>query len=194
MNISIRQIKKYILLSLASILILFVFILMIPFILGADYLEVKSDAKPSEAIILLSSSQERMEKAVELYEEGWGEKIILTNSKEQWTSVKKATELGVPEDDLISEPHASSTFENALFSKEIVERRNIKSAIVVTSDYHSRRTRMTFDDIFNHQIELSYSFASSFFTPGDGLSKKEEYTAFSEYVKLFGYWPRLLFV
>ncbi|MCA0984696.1 YdcF family protein [Halobacillus yeomjeoni] len=171
-----------------------VLILMLPFILGADYLEIKSDAKPSEAIILLSGSKERMEKAVELYENGWGEKIILTNSKHQWTTVKKATELGVPEDDLISEPHATSTFDNALFSKEIVERKNIKSAIIVTSDYHSRRTRMTFDDIYDHQIELTYSFASSFFNPKDGLSKVEEFIAFSEYVKLFGYWPRLLFV
>jgi uncharacterized SAM-binding protein YcdF (DUF218 family) len=170
---------------------LFISFIITLYVLGPEFLESESSAQSSDAIILLSSSEERMERAIELYRDGKADKIILTNSTEHWTKKETVAERGVDEQDMIEEPKATSTFENATLSKEIMKEHNFSSAIVVTSDYHSRRTKMTFDAVYGNDIQLSYSFAKSYFNPEDGLTERETETAFTEYIKMIAYWPHL---
>ncbi|ARI76507.1 YdcF family protein [Halobacillus mangrovi] len=186
--------KKIILTTFMSFLFLFIVFVITLFILGPDYLKAKSSPEKSDAIILLSGGEERLEQAVKLYNDERANKIILTNSTEHWTKVETVSERGIAKQDLIEEPEATSTFENATLSKEIMKEHKFKSAIVVTSDYHARRTKMTFDRVYDSDIQLSYSFADSFFNPNDGLTERETKTVFTEYVKMIAYWPRLLFV
>ncbi|MGI8315490.1 YdcF family protein [Halobacillus mangrovi] len=186
--------KKVILSTFMSFLFLFIIFVITLFILGPEYLKAESSPEKSDAIILLSGGEERLEQAVKLYKDERANKIILTNSTEHWTKVETVSERGIPTQDLLEEPKATSTFENATLSKEIMKEHNFKSAIVVTSDYHARRTKMTFDRVYESDIQLSYSFADSFFNPNDGLTERETKTVFTEYVKMIAYWPRLLFV
>ncbi|SFJ46161.1 DUF218 domain-containing protein [Halobacillus dabanensis] len=164
--------------------------------LGPEFLIVKDAPQPSsevDAIIVLSGNADRLQHAADLYNEGLADTMILTNSTESETTKERAVSLGVPGEAAIEEPHAESTYENATFSKNIMEENEWDSALVVTSDYHSRRTKMTFESIYGNEIELTYSFSSSFFDPSDGLNEHEEKMTFNEYVKMIGYSIRLLF-
>ncbi|WP_173918694.1 YdcF family protein [Halobacillus sp. Marseille-Q1614] len=48
---------------------------------------------------------------------------------------------------ILEEPKARSTYENALLSKDIVKDNAFNSAIIVTSNYHSLRSKFTFEEV-----------------------------------------------
>ncbi|MFB9989356.1 ElyC/SanA/YdcF family protein [Bacillus benzoevorans] len=52
---------------------------------------------------------------------------------------------------------ATSTYKNALYSKGIILEHGIKSALVVTSNYHMRRTRLAFERVF-HDTDVSFTY------------------------------------
>ncbi|MFG6114884.1 YdcF family protein [Halobacillus sp. MO56] len=162
-------------------------------ILGPDSLIIESNPERSDAIIVLSGNEKRLEHAAELYHDNYAEYIILSNSEATGTTKEDAIQKGIPEDVIIEEPKATSTFENAQFTEEIMKNNNLQSALVVTSDYHSRRSKITFDIIYDDDITLSYSVAPSDFNPDDGISDWEHRTFVGEYVKLLGYSVKFLF-
>ncbi|REJ10212.1 YdcF family protein [Halobacillus trueperi] len=191
----IKKTKKIILLSFLLFILFLSAAVMTPLLLGPEFLIAEDSLESSkeyDAIIVLSGNEERLEHATELFNEGWASHIILTNSTENGTTPEEAMSMGVPQDAIFEEPSATSTYENATLSKNIIEEEGFSSALVVTSDYHSRRTKMTFDDIYDNEIELDYSFASSFFDPSDGMTEHEKRMTFGEYVKIGVYWFRLL--
>ncbi|KGX92259.1 hypothetical protein N781_18400 [Pontibacillus halophilus JSM 076056 = DSM 19796] len=165
---------------------------MIYFILGRSYLVIEENPEQSEAIIVLSGADGRLEHAVELYAEMGAEAMILSNSTENATTKEEALQLGIPSDIIIEEPEATSTYTNATLTKKIMQDKGYSSAIVVTSDYHSRRTRMTFEEIFKDSgIDLTYGVAPSDFSPEGDATELDTRISTSEYVKLTGYWLRL---
>lgn len=191
----IHKLKKVILGFFLSFVLFIIGGAITIFILGTDYLTMDDSPPPSttEAIIVLSGNIERLEHGAELFRNGGADHMILTNSTENGTTKKEAISLGVPGQAIIEEPSAQSTYENAKFSMEVIKEEDFESAIVVTSDYHSRRTKMTFDDIYDEEADLYYSFADSGFASSDGLSEQEKMITFSEYAKIIGYSFRLLF-
>lgn len=192
----VRKIKKTLLILFITFILSFVIGIVLLMKLGPEFLIVKDAPQPSsevDAIIVLSGYAQRLDHAADLYNEGLADKMILTNSTESGTTKERAVSLGLPEEAVIEEPKAESTYENATFSKNIMEEKEWDSALVVTSDFHSRRTKMTFESIYGNDIELDYSFSSSFFDPSDGLNEQEKKITFSEYVKMIGYSIRLPF-
>lgn len=192
----ITKAKKIMLLSFLVFILFLSAAVMTPLLLGPEFLMAEDSLEPSkeyDAIIVLSGGEERLDHAAELYNEGLTSHMILTNSTEDSTTPEKAMERGIPQSAIYEEPSATSTYENATRSKEIMEEEGFESALVVTSDFHSRRTKMTFDDIYDSQIKLDYSFASNFFDPSDGMTENEKRITFGEYVKMSVYWFRLLF-
>ncbi len=135
----------------------------------ADFLVVETELQflqQSDVIIVLGGEQkgERTEKAVELYRQGLANKILLSDGTDlSWRirsvdeMVALAKKLGVPEADIVIEDQSESTWDNAIYTKEILIERGWKSAIVVTTDWHTRRTAMTFNKVFSDtNIQLSY--------------------------------------
>ncbi|KGP74578.1 YdcF family protein [Pontibacillus yanchengensis] len=162
-------------------------------ILGREHLVIEGNPQKSEAIIVLSGNDGRLEHAVKLYQKGYGEKIILTNATEPTTTIEEAIKLGIPEEVILEENKATSTYENALFSKDIMEKRDITSAVVVTSDYHTLRSRYTFETIFSStDMNLSYAVAPSPFETSGKMNEYDKRIVLSEYTKLTGYWLRFL--
>lgn len=53
-----------------------------------------------------------------------------------------AIKLGVDENKILIDNEASTTNENAEFTTDIIEENNFKSVIIVTSDYHTRRSKL----------------------------------------------------
>lgn len=96
----------------------------------------------------------RVEKAVALYKEGRGTKIIFTDGFTTATDISEAQlmsdiacALGVPQNDIILEERATTTVGNAIYSKEILEKNGFESAVVVTSHVHLRRAKYIFRKI-----------------------------------------------
>eukprot|EP00850_Spirogloea_muscicola_P004032 SM000017S02772 [mRNA] locus=s17:143274:144215:- [translate_table: standard] len=73
-------------------------------------------------------------------------------------AAKLARELGVAEERIVLEERASNTLENALFVKPLVLERGITELIVVTSDFHMKRSSFIFDEVFSQtRVKVGYS-------------------------------------
>lgn len=93
------------------------------------------------------SLEYRLQQALDLYREKYGEYIIVSGGKgkdeETFESEVMKTWLakkGVEPDRIIEERESTSTYENLKFSKEIMDARSFKSAVVVTNDFHLFRS------------------------------------------------------
>lgn len=115
-------------------------------------------------IIVLSGEQgERVETGVRLYRQGFAPRLLMTGGLVEWNvsaadiMAWQAETLGVPPQDVVLERRATSTYENAIYSLEILREKGWRSAIVVTSPYHLRRTRFIFEKLFaGSNIRLSF--------------------------------------
>jgi uncharacterized SAM-binding protein YcdF (DUF218 family) len=71
------------------------------------------------------------------------------------------TDLGVKESDIIIEDASRDTVENALYVKEIFNRKGYKKGLIVTSAYHIRRSEFIFKhaglDIYVHSSGISFN-------------------------------------
>lgn len=179
-------------------LIVVLVVVIIVLILNAGrFLVVKDSIHRSDAIIVLSGDKgERIEKAAELYKKGYGKYFIISggivyNHITMAQLMKKhAMELGVPQKAIILEDRANSTYENAHFTKAILKQLPIHSAIVVTSNFHLKRTRMIFNRQFKDtDLKLYYAGAKDrYFNEAKWWSNnKSIMITITEYIKMVGY-------
>lgn len=123
----------------------------------AQPLMVSPQIEEAEAILVLSGgsydngqlssfSLERLVQAVRLYQEGWAPKIIFSGRggfpfQDDASAMKAvALSLGVPEEAVLVENQATSTYENIFFSLAIAEENHFKKILLVTSPIHLRRS------------------------------------------------------
>ena len=127
-----------------------------------EFLVVNEEPTPADVIIVLGGGLgERVEHGVRLYQSGYANKILLTGGSHGFEKTagvqimkRQALSSGVPEDDILLEEQARSTYENAKYSLEIMRAKKFKSAVIVTSPYHTRRASMIFSRLFEG-IELT---------------------------------------
>lgn len=131
-------------------------------IAAARFLIVRSPLARADAIVVLSGSAahvERAQWAAHLYKSGLAPKIILTNDNQQggWSetlqrnpfyferSRDQLLNAGVPPKaiEIRLEP-VSSTYEEAQLMRAVQRDLGLKSIVLVTSAYHSRRAFWTF--------------------------------------------------
>lgn len=193
----------------------------LPFILAwgilawvaARTLIVDAPLSSADAIVVLSGSSaylERTQKAAELFRQGRAPLILLTDDHTQggWSTalqrnpyfVERATDelikAGVPAQKIKVVPGvASSTRDEALILKEYVTAQGLRSILVVTSAYHSRRALGSLRQSFagtGTTIGLEPAPAGSL-TPSPvfwWLQPKGWRDIGGEYVKLVYYWFR----
>ncbi len=157
------------------------------------FLVLSEPPRTSDVIIALSGGQGRDIYAAKLYNSGLSGRIIMSGiSPSAGQMAERAVRMGVKKEDIILEESAVSTYQNALFTREIMQKMNFKSAIVVSSPYHMRRTKMVFERAYKDSgIRLTYCAAP----PGTDVKGQPgaEYarrTVIMEYVKLLYYWVR----
>lgn len=160
----------------------------------ARLLVIDDRLKPADVIIVLSGDSEREAYAAELYRQGLAPKIIISSCGSAARQLaKRAISLGVSEQDIILDENSNSTYENAVNSKKIVLARKFKSAIVVTSPYHMRRSSLIFGRVFRKTgVRLLYSSTkdSGFNVDGQCKSEVDRQLVRREYLKLVYYWFR----
>ena len=177
----------------------------------AENLIVEKPLKRADAILILSGSSvylERTEKAAEQFKQGVAAKIVLTDDGEQagWSRAEKRNisyvELAqrnlvaqdVPAESIeIIKPNGSGTIYEAQAFKEKARQANLKSVLLVTSAYHTRRTVWTFERVFeNENIEFGIAAPPpGKQTPSPAywwLTPRGWSLGAGEYVKSFYYW------
>lgn len=146
--------------------------------LAAKALIVQADLPQADALVVLSGSsnyRERTRAAAELFTAGRAPKIILTNDNEQggWSSAEQRNPLfeelefaelvraGVPAEKIERLTGiVTSTYDEALMVREYASTHGLRSIIVVTSAYHSRRALWTWRRVFQESgIEIGLSAA-----------------------------------
>lgn len=185
--------KKGILLTILVTAVVMLFL----FYNAGRLLVVNESIKKCDAIVVLSGDKgERTEYGVKLLKEGYANYLVLSggvvyNKQTMADLMKKhAVELGVKETQVLLEEKSDSTFENAKFSKKLLDKYDIKSAIIVTSDYHSLRSKLVFKKAFNKSnINLIFqSCKDRNFSPEHWWSSsKSIMCTITEYIKIAGY-------
>jgi uncharacterized SAM-binding protein YcdF (DUF218 family) len=125
--------------------------------IAARGLIVRADMQKADAVVVLGGSStfvERTRYAAEILKEGRVSKVLLTNDGEQggWSNSDQRNPLfierakreleaaGVPVDKIEALPQVvTSTYEEAVLLRQYAEAHGLRSILVVTSAYHSRR-------------------------------------------------------
>lgn len=128
------------------------------------YLSPQDVLEPADAVVAISGGETdaRIERAIELYQDGFAPIIIFSGDAfDPWSpsNAKSMKEIavrdyGIPADDIIIEEESASTYENALNLKPVFEDNNIESIILVTSPYHQRRSKMTFQHVMGEEFNI----------------------------------------
>lgn len=175
-----------------------VIVILIFFILKnmGEYLILDEKPQKVDMIVVYSGdSGERTVKGVELLKEGYADKILFSGGA-LYDDVRMADlmsehaiKLGVAPDKIVKEREADTTYENALFSRKILEDLKVKSIILVTSNYHSRRSQLTTKKVFEGSGISIITVAS-----GDEFTKywwkdgRSFLIMINEYAKIIGYY------
>jgi uncharacterized SAM-binding protein YcdF (DUF218 family) len=164
MNTTQKQNRKQKKFRSACLTITFVILIapiLVYFLLvGAGSYLVKNEApRPVDAIVVLSGDEgARVEQAVEIYQSEKIKYFVFTRTDQEYmggdktysqTLMRIAINLKVPSDSmLVTAGESSSTEEEAKALLILAEQRNITSYFIVTDPYHTRRTDLIFNTIF----------------------------------------------
>jgi len=155
----------------------------------------------ADAIVVMSGDDEngsRVERAVELYKKDYGKFIILSGNKIAWNTysneimLKQALALKVPEESILRvTSNAHSTVEEVPGIVAFLKNKGLRKVIIVTSDYHTRRTAFTFRHLSNSgDINIIMTGAENMRFRADRWWKERLYakTFFMECCKLLWYY------
>ncbi|MBC5624037.1 YdcF family protein [Clostridium sp. NSJ-49] len=190
--------------KLISIVALLLIVLIIIAANLGKFLVVNDDLSSVDAIVVFSGDNgPRTVKGIELLEQGLGDYLILSGGKvyDDVTMAElmknHAIKLGVSSENIILDKEANSTYENALFTKEIIEENNFKSIILVTSEFHSRRSKAAMEKaledtfIYGEKVKVMITsskeekFNTKWWTSGNSVL-----ILIGEYLRLIGYYVK----
>jgi uncharacterized SAM-binding protein YcdF (DUF218 family) len=149
--------------SILSFIILFLIFgfVGLVFLLGF-WLSPQNKLIKSEAIVVISGGETvaRTNEGIKVFNEGFAPYLIFSGAARDSdisnaAAMKKiAIASGIPHEKIILEEKSKDTYENALFVKDILESRNIKNIILVTSPYHQRRASITFSHVLGDSYNI----------------------------------------
>lgn len=114
----------------------------------------------------------RVEKAVELYEQGKVKYFIFSGGsvhnqyEEAVVMANYANKLGIPENVIIKETKAKCTYHNLMYAGEIMNKKNLDSCLVITNSWHLRKA-----DHYARKFKLNYAMVSAKRPEGYGIVK-----------------------
>jgi uncharacterized SAM-binding protein YcdF (DUF218 family) len=162
---------------------------------AARYLIVQDPLDRADVIVVLAGGRrdERVRQAADLYKEGYAPRVLLSGGEEMvGISIpelmrRQALAHGVPAAALVFETASTSTGEQADYLRPILERGGVRRAIVVTSSYHTRRTRYLFRRAFaGSSVDIRvFPVQQDLFSPVAWWTREQDTeTVVLEYIKL----------
>src|SRR5258708_25066497 len=130
-------------------------ILLAAVLVGAGVLLDTPQPAPrtSDAIVVISGDEQmaRFQEGLNLYQRGLGQYLVFsgaahdngTSNADVMRSL--AVKRGVPAGAILEESQGEDTWGNAVYTRQVLEDHGLHSAILVTSPYHARRARLTFN-------------------------------------------------
>jgi uncharacterized SAM-binding protein YcdF (DUF218 family) len=181
-----RSVKRRQVVALAAVLA--VASVVACFCFPQEILCIDSGRVRTEAIVVLGGDcGERAIHAAELFRSGAAPRVIVSGAGDCTKNLQVLTSAGVPASAIELEYSSKTTRENAEFSIALLRAQGAKSAIIVTSWYHSRRALRCFRH-YAPEIQF-YSRPSRNAYPRSAWSGPGMWHYIrSEYVKLIGYW------
>jgi uncharacterized SAM-binding protein YcdF (DUF218 family) len=178
---------------------------------AAAALVVRDDVASADAILVLAGSAQyvaRTTAAARLYAKGAAPLVLLTDDgvRRGWSHraqdnprvIDLAADVlisdGVPPARVIKLSRVASTYDEAVEAARLVARQRLRSLIVVTSPYHTRRARWVFDRVVGRDgvsvgvlpsDQWSWTSSMTWWTSSRGW-----HTVAGEFVKLPYYWIR----
>jgi uncharacterized SAM-binding protein YcdF (DUF218 family) len=201
---NVRQLRTLIIAGFLFIAGLFFFETLL---IGAYRVLIYEDSLVnSKAIVVLvgSANGNRVRAAAKLYHEGFGEKLVFSGfeiypgAKSSTLMSTYAIKLGVHKNDIITEISSEevSTQGESISNLKLLHKNQIKNFILVTSDFHTRRTKLIYDKTIlslGYDLEFLIHPAPDPFSPVDRWWKLRtgQKAVFFEYIKSIAYYFNL---
>jgi len=158
-------------------------------------------AREADAIVVLGAAQwngqpspvlrERLDHALELYEEGLAPLIVLTGGKQEADTFTEATtgynylrQRGVPDDALLKEVQGTSTWDSLRATRRFLQERGADNVVLVTDDYHAYRVEAIAEEV---GFDASVSPTDSLLSNTNELGRLVRETAAVSLGRLIGY-------
>lgn len=131
--------------------------------------------------------QSRLDKAIELYRQGWIKKIIVSGGREK-NGYEEAdvmrdylVDYGIPAKDILLDKGGYDTYLTAQNTKKLMQENNLESAMIVSHYYHISRTKLAFFKFGTRNVASAHAQVH--------LELREPYAIVREF---FGYYFYLL--
>jgi len=188
--------------SLAAYLVLF----HTPFIwLVGKPLKVNSRLEKADAIVVFAGGvgesgkagqgyEERVKYAVDLYKGGYARNIVFSSGymyaiREPEIMKALAVSLGVPSDAIILEDKAANTYQNVIYSVDILKSRHMSKAIIVSSPYNMMRVALVArENAPGIYFVYSPIPRSLFFGDEKTITSNHIFAILHEYIGIIYYW------
>jgi len=147
-----------------AIFIIFLIFFSLGIIALGFYLSPQDQLQPADAIVVISGGETytRTGEGIKLYQQNYAPLLIFSGDALDPGSISNAAamkKIAIEEYDvspgaIIIEEQSNSTYENAVNLKPIFDANHIKSIILVTSPYHQRRSKMTFQYVMGENFAI----------------------------------------
>ncbi|OWZ84975.1 YdcF family protein [Natranaerobius trueperi] len=202
-------IKKYPWIVVLSTLLILIVLLSntILTLLGSVLLEKESPKNADYIVVLQGSIPDRMIHGVNLYKEGYADTILMVESRSfsNYDLIEKhdlnisssadinkeiALQMGAFEDDLIKlSGKAASTRQEAKIINNHLEDTKNKTILLVTSEFHSNRAKLIFQDVFEHlEVVSTPTPYDPFCTDTWWKDRRQTRNFLMEYLKLINFY------
>lgn len=151
--------------------------------------------RPADALVPLAGDRERVAYAAHIYSNGSARWFAITDTSYREGKLayaeairREALRLGIPAANIRLVPgQAHSTYQEALYLRQLAQGLGWRSIIIITSPYHTRRSRLIFADVFRNtgvtisirSVEPSWYKPAAWWQTSQGRS-----VTWQEYVKL----------
>jgi uncharacterized SAM-binding protein YcdF (DUF218 family) len=152
------------------------------------WLVVSVPMEHADALIVLGGEPlARPQEAARLYHQGMAPLVFVTGLGDATTNRRILTGGGVPSTSIVTEAKASTTYENALFLKPLLKAAHVRSAMIVTSPFHTRRALATFRKVIP-DVRFGVTDASiGWWSRPEGQGDVNRFAAI-EFLKTVEYW------
>lgn len=158
-------------LSAFAVIIQLLFLYWIFYFGGSFFSSPKGSVSQSDIIVILGGGTgDRLQKGIELYKQGFSNRILLTGfpdlsldaipSHVKWR-LHYLIESGIPDSVITIDGTARSSFEEAVLIKNFLAKNNLNKALIVSDPPHIRRLSYLFSVASNNEKLFSYDLITS---------------------------------